>query len=208
MSWGSLSPSEDFFPFQSWHITQPYWRSQHRKYCKVEGLNGAWQGLHTRFKTDWLTGLEGAMAGEARKSAETIQFPTDTRIILQGALWRDGFFRTRIIYVVFQTQQVTDLGEKTVHDYYLSCSPCCSSLAPGPILLQLLQHHWRVGSLSGVRDGQLGMGIPFSNLVLGGPSASLVVAKYKLLHVMLHLRGTNLWHEDGNLLKVKSTTMQ
>lgn len=68
MSWGSLSPSEDFFPFQSWHITQPCWRSQHRKYCKVEGLNGAWQGLHTRFKTDWLT--DWPRGGNGRRSQE------------------------------------------------------------------------------------------------------------------------------------------
>lgn len=55
------------------------------------------------------------MAGEARKSAETTQFPGTPGIILQGLTVPSGgmgFFRTRIINFVFQAQQLTDPREK------------------------------------------------------------------------------------------------
>lgn len=134
-----------------------------------------------------------------------------------------GSFRGRIINFVFQTQLVTDLG-KTIVTALLSflppllLIPCTRSHSPGKVWpdKQLIQDHCGVGSLSGGRGGQLCMGTPYSNLALGCPSAHLTLhgfsplscAKYKLLHVMLYLRGANLWHEDGNLLKLNPNVIQ
>lgn len=59
--------------------------------------------------------------------------------------------------------------------------------------------------LLGGRGGQLCKGAPYSNsahLTLHSFSP-LSCAKYKLSHVTFHLRGTNLWHKDENLLKLK-----
>lgn len=132
-----------FFAFQSCHITQPYWRSQHRKYWKAKGLRGAWWGLHTTFKRDWPAGLEGVMAGGVRKAAVTTLLPRAPASILwglHGAVQSDGFFRTRIVNSVFQTEPVTDLGKQMIQNDSLSCSPSCSSLSLGPILQTTCSH--------------------------------------------------------------------
>lgn len=129
-----------------------------------------------------------------------------------------GSFRTRIINFVFQIVFITDLGEEKVTELLpflllLLLIPCTRSHAATQATDSTPL--WSGISVGGQRWGAV-QGNSLQQFNFRGPSAHLTLhsfsplscAKYKLLHVTFHLRGTNLRHKDGNFLKLKLSVIQ